>query len=303
MSFFYVIAKRLQVEVHNETSTRDTECKFDLRSPRNLSYCLEIEIEDDRCSRQTVWNPPPDGQGGKPPCTWLQRCTRIPKNTAIVEYNGLLRGGNETDSTNDETNALVPVAVTVVIVILIFSTAIFYVCHKYLANPAKSIYVDANLNGGKIEQESCEMDSVESTDLDLLQNSLSASESKDKNKPLVLLYARGTDSFMNLMVDLRLILETHCNCRVSIFYLLISFVHKLSTLLYNHFEIFIFYDLILIIKINERVAIPKYSILGVFSIISLLKRYKILKLIKKNLPCRPRERQERRCGNNLRRKT
>ncbi|XP_043285684.1 uncharacterized protein [Venturia canescens] len=206
------------VHLDNETSTRDTECKFDLRLSRKLSYCLEIEIEDDRCSRQTLWDPPPDGRGGKPACTWLQRCTRILKDAFIVEHNGLLPGSNGTDSVNDENTLLVPISLTVVIVMLALTTTILYVCHTYLKNSTKPTYVNANLKLFQAERNNCDLESVETTDEEILQKSTDMSEKEDKNEPIVLLYARGTNSFMNLMKELRQILETHCGCRVRDWY-------------------------------------------------------------------------------------
>lgn len=197
------------MQFDNDTYTKDVDCNFALRVSRNASYCLKIGLHDDRCNRQTIWKPPPDGAGGKPACTWLQSCTRIPKNASAIEYNGMLRGSRQTNSDNV---LLLPIAITVIMIILIVTGTILFAYRFHSRHVRQRAYMSTNLRDLKIAESPRNTDTVETTDDETCKGSNNA----DECYPIILLYARGSPTFMSFMSDFRETLKNHCGCHVRI---------------------------------------------------------------------------------------
>ncbi|XP_057334160.1 uncharacterized protein LOC130673222 isoform X2 [Microplitis mediator] len=186
----------------NGSYTEDIECIFVLPVLYNESYCFLITLNDDRCIRQTVWNPPPIKDESSPSCTWISHCTRVSKSRQAVEYSGELLA-NKTVTGN--ISLLLPIAAGIIILILIISGTVVCVCRLYVRKYQQNPYLNATLNGLK-SKNNCEVDGVDTDD------------DNDNCKAIVIFYARGSKSFMKFIAVFREIVEYYGNCHVYDWY-------------------------------------------------------------------------------------
>ncbi|KAF7988427.1 hypothetical protein HCN44_001000 [Aphidius gifuensis] len=191
--------------VTNKIYAIDIECNFLLPVSFNNSYCFLLLLNDERCDINTIWNPPPINL---PPCAWMSHCDRIIKPKSKIIYDGLLQ-----DNIHTSTNSiiLIPITVSIIILIIIICAVTYTINRCRLLNEQE--YLNANLRELKIKNNiDCNIDTDDecrricNTSLD------------NRTKSIVLLYARGTPSFMSFMTEFRDILNKHCDCHVYDWY-------------------------------------------------------------------------------------
>ena len=121
----------------------------------------------------------------------------------------MLRGSKQINSDNI---FLLPIAATVILIVLIVTGSILFAYRLHARHVRQRAYTNTSLRTRKITKNSQELDSVETTDDEM--SKVATNNGDEINDAIILLYARGSPTFMSFMSDFRDILKAHCGCRV-----------------------------------------------------------------------------------------
>ncbi|XP_015116040.1 uncharacterized protein LOC107040462 isoform X2 [Diachasma alloeum] len=181
------------------------DCRFSLGVPSNMSYCFKLRVIDERCSKGSLWNIPRRSY----PCTWMLECNRDPKIRGTSEHLGEVDGPRKIIS---ESSLFLPVGIALVLFVFAIS-GILMAVHRWRST-SRQAYLNANMRDLRVASNT-EADVVD-TDDELRK--CGKTGDIDETKGIVLLYARGSTSFMAFMTEFKDVLKLYCRCHVYDWY-------------------------------------------------------------------------------------
>ncbi|XP_054006110.1 uncharacterized protein LOC128891012 isoform X2 [Hylaeus anthracinus] len=166
---------------------------FSIEVSKSSNYCFLIALIDERCTNNTLWNPP---MGKSKPCQWIKECYYTPKYDI---------GPTEIGA---DSYLYWPIGIITLIMFGILGIVyLMYTIHIHCIQ-GKRFYI--NCGKSNVTKMEC--------------NQLNICTSKDKgktcesistmNRDIVLLYPKSSESFMALMGDFREMLSRVCQCPV-----------------------------------------------------------------------------------------
>ncbi|XP_063986974.1 uncharacterized protein LOC135167580 isoform X2 [Diachasmimorpha longicaudata] len=181
------------------------DCRFSLNVASNMSYCFKLRVLDERCNKNSLWNIPRKFY----PCTWMLECDRNPKIREISEHLGEVDGPRRIIA---ESSLFLPVGIALILIVFLIS-GILMAVHRWRST-SRQAYLNANMRDLRVATNT-EAD-VADTDDELRK--CEKTEDTDETKGIVVLYARGSTSFMTFMTEFRDILKLYCKCQVFDWY-------------------------------------------------------------------------------------
>ncbi|XP_033318068.1 uncharacterized protein LOC117215737 [Bombus bifarius] len=172
-------------EIYNRNLTFQTEIS------QKVNYCVSIFLyRDIRCQEYTLWEPPDI-------CSWYQSCQDITISTF----------GVPTKINSDTTSySYLPITIiTLTIFTIIGIMYLIYIIHTYSMQ-------------GKSFQRNIFNGNVLKTNETKYKKKEKFEDANVKNTDIILLYPKGSESFMALMADFRGLLSHVCRCVVHDWY-------------------------------------------------------------------------------------
>ncbi|KAK1127223.1 hypothetical protein K0M31_003767 [Melipona bicolor] len=179
----------LMNEIYKRNLTFQTEIS------QKANYCISIfSYRDVRCKRYTLWKP-------NDKCLWYQSCKNITIYNLGIQTN-----------INYDTVSYLYLPITIIALIIFAITMYFiYISFIHFCNIRKNSFCRNSLNRNilKTNETKCMID---------YRKKVKCKDDNVINTDIILLYPKGSESFMALMADFRGLLNRVCRCVVHDWY-------------------------------------------------------------------------------------
>ncbi|EFN84234.1 hypothetical protein EAI_10022 [Harpegnathos saltator] len=187
----------------NKKYTKTVQCNYQVQTTLQPGYCLILFILDERCEKDTIWRPP---MNKNIPCAWLKRCTKVVETSQHIE--NITMSSKLLPATSPY--ILFPIIVIILVVLAIVGT-LYFMHHFRIRNECVNLYV--NPQQDDFTNPTC----LKSTDFNIVETN-NSNKDIDRDKltynDIVLVYTKGSASFIAMMKDFREMLTKMCSCTV-----------------------------------------------------------------------------------------
>ncbi|CAK9830813.1 hypothetical protein ANTRET_LOCUS7917 [Anthophora retusa] len=177
--------------------------KYQTEVLNNFNYCIHFWYHDLRCKEKTLWKPSVEN------CWWYRNCQHVTDHN-----NFAILPNTMSDDTSNLYSPIIIITLTIFVMIVIMYV-VYIICVYNVQD--KKFYINI-CNENIIKTNETKPDKSNMYGINEKKEKLKCRDTNSINTDIILLYPKGSESFMALMTDFREILSRVCQCVVHDWY-------------------------------------------------------------------------------------